>query len=134
MSHPRILFLCDRNAVRSPMAAALAGHGAASAGLMPDDAVDPFAVGCLLENGIDISAHTPHHVTPDTITPDTVVISLTLGAFGEARIWKQDRGFELEFWDLPEVPAHDQPRDMIMDGYRAIREALKAHIRNRFGK
>lgn len=133
MTHTRILFLCDRNSARSPMAAVLAGRGAQSAGLMPDDTVDPFAAGAMYEDGRDITNHTPARIDPASLTPDTLVVALTLGAFGEARLWRKDKGFDLEYWDLPEIPSHDLPRDLIMEGYRSIREALKAHIRNRFG-
>ncbi|NBX65775.1 MAG: low molecular weight phosphatase family protein [Proteobacteria bacterium] len=134
----RILFLCDRNSVRSPMAAALLSArvpaaSVASAGLMPDDAVNPFAIGAMLENGVDISGHTPVQISPENISPDILVITLTRGTFDHARQWRKNTGFELEFWDLPDVPEPEGPRDLIVDGFRAIREALKAHIRNRFG-
>lgn len=115
------------------LAARMVGAVTASAGLSPDDAVDPFAIGTLLEEGQDISAHTPTLVSPEAIDAETIVIALTQGAFAHAREWRKQGGFELEYWDLPDVPTHDGPRDMVADGYRAIREALKAHIRNRFG-
>jgi protein-tyrosine-phosphatase len=114
------------------MAAAFMQPHATSAGLSPDDAVDPFAVGCMLEDGKDISSHTPTLVNPAQISPDTIVITLTEAAFNQARQWRESAGFELEYWDLPDVPNHDGPRAMIADGYKAIREAIKAHIRNRF--
>lgn len=105
----------------------------ASAGMMPEDSVNAFAVGAMLEDGLDISNHTPAPVSPESISPETLVITLTRGAFDNARQWRQTTGFELEFWDMPDVPEPEGPREMIFDGFRAIREALKAHIRNRFG-
>lgn len=115
------------------MAAALMGPTASSAGLMPDDTVNPFAVCVMQEAGLDISAHIPATAFPNSIMQGSIVVALSLGAFNEARLWRNTQNFELEYWDLPEVPAHEGPRDLIINGYRAIREALKAHIRNRFG-
>jgi len=119
------------------MAAALlravnAGIIVTSAGLMPDDAVDPFAVAVTLEEGADISAHTPIAIAPEAITPDTVVITLTPAAFKTASEWHETVGFTLENWDLPPIPSHEGPRESILDGYRAIKNALKTHITNRF--
>ncbi|MCL2429795.1 MAG: hypothetical protein FWD12_11235, partial [Alphaproteobacteria bacterium] len=56
-----VLFACNLNAVRSPMAAALLKHLAgttiyvASAGVR-SGALDPFAVAAMAEVGIDIAA------------------------------------------------------------------------------
>src|SRR6266545_4259338 len=65
-SRPRsVLFACSLNAVRSPMAEALARHYFgrdiyfASAGLKRGE-LDPFAVAAMEEIGIDISRHNPH--------------------------------------------------------------------------
>jgi protein-tyrosine-phosphatase len=129
----RILFLCDRNTVRSPMAASMV-KGATSAGLDADNAVEPFACAVMLEDGIDITAHTPVTINPKALKPDTHVVALSMPAFEAARKWREKAGFELDYWDLPQVPPLEGPRDTIMDGFRALREALKLHIRNRFAK
>ncbi len=131
MVKPPVLFLCERNAVRSPMAAALL-PGAASAGLDPAGWVDPFACAAMLENGVDIATHTPHKVAFTRIAPGTLVIALSIPAFEAAREHREKQGFELDYWDLPAVPGPDGSRDAILEGYRAIRDALKGHLRNRF--
>ena len=59
-----VLFACSRNAVRSPMAAALLKHLAGnriyvdSAGVRAGEP-DPFAIAAMEEVGIDISCHKP---------------------------------------------------------------------------
>jgi protein-tyrosine-phosphatase len=113
------------------MAAALLGGNVKSAGLAADDTVDPFACAVMAEIGIDITGHVPAAVKPGTLR-DGLVIALSLSAFETARQWRAQADFELDYWDLPAVPGHDGGRDAILDGYRAIREALKAHIANRF--
>lgn len=127
-----IVFLCDRNTVRSPMAAAMI-PGARSFGLDADDLVEGFACAVMLEEGIDITGHQPKTVDPKGLKPGMLVIALSVPAFETARKWREKAGFELEYWDLPAVPEHGS-RDTLLQGYRAIRDALKNHIRNRFAK
>lgn len=130
----KIVFICDRNTVRSPMAAALLGRNAESYGLDADDYVDPFACAAMFEQGLDITAHQPKTVRFRDLKAGDIVITLSRNAFETARKWRDKAGFELEYWNLPEVPGHDAPRDMILDGYRAIIRAIKGHIDNRFTK
>lgn len=86
----------------------------------------------LLEDGIDITGHVPAALNPKSLNADTLVIALSMPAFEAARKLREKTGFELDYWDLPHIPSLDAPRDEILDGFRAIRDALKAHIRNRF--
>jgi protein-tyrosine-phosphatase len=64
VARPRaVLFACQMNAVRSPMAAGLLQQmfpsiRVASVGVAPGD-LDPFAVAAMEEVGIDISKHRP---------------------------------------------------------------------------
>ncbi len=150
----RIIFLCDRNTVRSPMASALFDAGSPqrevsvsetdltrtseSYGIDADDMVDPFACAAMFEEGIDITGHQPRNAGPKTFRPGDLVIALSLPAFETAQKWRakgqNHAGFELEFWSLPDVPSLNGSRDSILDGYRAIVRAIKAHMDNRFGK
>lgn len=125
-THPKILFLCERNAVRSPMAASLV-PGSTSAGLSADPYVDPFAASILPA----IMNHEPRTVTPEDLKSADIVIALSAEAFAAAQGWKPDYGYALEYWQLPAIPGHDGPREMILEGYQAIRKALAEHIANR---
>lgn len=136
----RVYFLCDRNAARSPMAAALLRAAfpdrpwrVGSAGLAPDDVVDPMAAGALYESGLDITAHEPSSIAAETLDAGTLVIALTPAAFEAARELRRQYGFALEYWELPEIPAGEGPRESVMPAYRAVRDAIKSHIANRFG-
>lgn len=132
----RVLFLCDRNAVRSPIAEALLRHQAienvSSAGLNADDTIDPFAVAVMKEDGLDLSGHTPRTVDARTLDKDVLVVALSRDAYEAARVWRREKGFELDLWDLPAPPSLEGSRESILDGFRGIRDALKAHIANRF--
>jgi protein-tyrosine-phosphatase len=76
---PDILFVCVRNAGRSPMAAALAEHYGGdhvhvrSAGISPADRVDPAVVEVMAERGIPVHDFPSAVLNDDRHVPDLVV-------------------------------------------------------------
>jgi protein-tyrosine-phosphatase len=82
---PEVLFVCDANAGRSQMAAALAtarGEGrlnAHSAGLNPAAQVELAIVEVLAEIGIDVSAEFPKPLTDELVRAADIVITLGCG-------------------------------------------------------
>ncbi len=127
----RILFLCIRNGLRSPMAAALAkeaGFSASSAGLSEGDS-DPFAAAVLAENGIDLSDHKPRTLEDVAGAPFDHIISLDPAVDERARRFAAAAGAEFHAWptvDPSEAAGH---REMILGAYRAVRDALTDKIR-----
>lgn len=81
----KILVICTGNSCRSQMA-----HGylrqfdadlvVRSAGTIPALQVNPLAVQVMLEDGIDISAHTPHDVSEYLDEPWDYVVTVCGGA------------------------------------------------------
>lgn len=68
------LFVCAKNAARSPMAEAFFNaynrnpdYAAISAGTNPKDAVNPEATQVMAEKGMDISGHQPRSLTDEMI-------------------------------------------------------------------
>jgi protein-tyrosine-phosphatase len=136
-----VLFACNFNQVRSPMAEALVKLMFGdkiyvdSAGLKhdADDTPDPFVVAVMDELGADLSHHKPK--TFDELEDDSfdLVISLTPEAQHRAVEMARGRSVEIEYW-----PTHDPtlamgPREEVLAGYREVRDALAARIRERFG-
>lgn len=82
---PEVLFVCVRNAGRSPMAAALLHHHAGdrvrirSAGSDPADKVDPAVVRAMGELGIDLFHEFPKPLTGRVIRMADVVITMGCG-------------------------------------------------------
>jgi arsenate reductase (thioredoxin) len=80
-----VLFVCERNAGRSQMAAALAHHlsngwvGVRSAGSHPDEEIDPVVVEAMKELGIDVSQEFPKPLTDDVLRAADVVVTLGCG-------------------------------------------------------
>ena len=82
---PEVLFVCERNAGRSQMAACLA-HALSkgwiavrSAGSCPDEQIDPVVVEAMAEIGMDISTEFPKPLTDAVIRAADVVVTLGCG-------------------------------------------------------
>jgi protein-tyrosine-phosphatase len=136
-----ILFACNFNRVRSPMAEGLMklmfGERVYvdSCGLRLDEEgdPDPFVVAVMDELGVDVSHHRPK--TFDAVEDSfDLVVSLTPEAQHRAVELARHNAVELEYW-----PTHDPTlamgsRDAVLAAYRETRDALAARIRERFGK
>jgi protein-tyrosine-phosphatase len=133
-----ILFLCGRNAVRSPLAAALMGSMyrgwyVASAGVRPSEA-DPFAVAVAAEIGLDLSRHEPRLLAElDDFSFDLVV---TLAPEAHHHVLQRARldAVEVEYWPVPAPPAAtEESRDQALAAYRALRDGIVRRLLRRFG-
>jgi protein-tyrosine-phosphatase len=135
-----ILFACNLNRVRSPMAAALMRrrYGAAvtvdSCGLRAADSVDPFAVAVLDELGVDISTHEPKSFDDLESEAFDVVVSLTPEAQHRAVELARDRSVEIEYWPVLDPTLTEGSRDQRVEAYRAARDELDRRILARFGR
>jgi len=142
MARPRaVLFACQMNAVRSPMAAALLQQmfggavRAASVGVTPGE-LDPFAVAVMEEVGIDISKHRPisfaDYEDNEGLDFDTIV-TLSPGAHHRAVGLSHRVPAAVEYWPTPDPTATEGNREQRLDAYRAVRDQLMKQIRERFG-
>jgi protein-tyrosine-phosphatase len=136
-----VLFACNFNRVRSPMAEGLmklmfGGRVYVdSCGLRMDDdhSPDPFAVAVMDELGVDLTHHRSKRFD-DVEDSFDLVISLTPEAQHRAVELARHNAVELEYW-----PTHDPTlimgsRDAVLAAYRETRDALAARIRERFGR
>ena len=130
-----ILFVCNMNSVRSPMAEALArdvlgdGVRVESCGVHAG-ILDPFAAEVLEEAGLPKPERAPQdfaHVNADDFD---VVVALTGEAAGEAR----RAGAAPEFWDTENPTETRGDRETMLAAYREVRNGLRAKIEERFGK
>jgi protein-tyrosine-phosphatase len=138
-----ILFACNFNRVRSPMAEGLMKllFGARvyvdSCGLRRDaedgDAPDPFAVAVMDELGADLSRHRPK--TFDELEDGSfdLVVSLTPEAQHRAVELARRRAVDLEYWPTFDPTLAMGSREAVLEAYRETRDALAARIRERFG-
>jgi protein-tyrosine-phosphatase len=142
LSRPHaVLFACGMNAVRSPMAAAIAQQlfGATvhvgSAGVQKGE-LDPFAVAAMEEIGIDIARHKP--VTFEELEDleglnFDLVVTLSPPAQHRAMELTRTNAATVEYWPTSDPTATEGSREQRLDAYRAVRDLLMARIRERFG-
>ena len=132
-----ILFACNMNAVRSPMAAALMRHlygrwvFVESIGVRQGE-LDPFAVAAMDEIGIDISGHTPRPFDELLDMSFDMVVTLTPQAHHKALDLTAGYAVEVEYWPTPDPTAATGSREQIMDAYRSVRDLLQKRISERF--
>ena len=142
MARPKaVLFACQMNSVRSPMAAALFQQlfgkaiRANSAGVHEGGEPDPFAVAVMDEIGIDISRHRPMTFEQfedlEGLDAD-LIVTLTPAAHHKALELTHRIKAKVEYWPIPDPTVEEGSREQRLDAYRAVRDQLLARIRERF--
>jgi protein-tyrosine-phosphatase len=132
-----VLFACNSNAIRSPMAAAivrfLAGRSiyARSAGVRNGES-DPFAIAVMDEIGIDISKHRPRTIEELEDTTFDLIVTLAPEAHHKALEFTRAMAVDVEYWPTFDPSAAMGNREQILDSYREVRDALFARIKQRF--
>ncbi|MEM8985421.1 MAG: low molecular weight phosphatase family protein [Pseudomonadota bacterium] len=134
-----VLFACNLNAVRSPMAEGLAKDllgpdvHVESAGVYAAE-LDPFAEEAMREVGLNISAHASRTFAETDPAGFDVIIALTPEAAREAERIVGETGPHVEAWDAPNPSGAHGGRDQILEAYREVRDLLKRKIAARFGE
>jgi protein-tyrosine-phosphatase len=136
-----ILFACEMNAVRSPMALALFRHYfgrslyGESAGVRKGE-LDPFAAAVMEEIGLDIAKHRPHTFEEledaEGLNFD-LIVTLSPPAHHRALDLTRTLAADVEYWPVPDVTNQGGSREQILDAYRSVRDILAKRIRDRFG-
>ena len=136
-----VLFACGLNSVRSPMAAHLFQQmfgktlNAGSAGVRKGE-LDPFAIAAMAEIGIDIGRHKP--LTFEELEEweglnFDLIVTLSPEAHHRALELTRTIATAVEYWPTPDPTATEGSREQRLDSYRAVRDALTARIKQRFG-
>lgn len=132
-----VLFACQMNAIRSPMASAIMRHltnyrvYAVSAGVRTAP-TDPFAISVMEEIGIDISEHEPVTISELHDTSFDLVVTLAPEAHHQVLELTRTMAFDVEYWPTMDPSVATGSREQILDAYRACRDELFAKIKQRF--
>jgi protein-tyrosine-phosphatase len=135
-----VLFACARNAVRSPMAAAIfkqlfgRNYYVGSAGARHGEA-DGFAIAVMDELGIDIAKHRPRtfeELEEDEGLNFDLIITLAPEAHHKALDLTRFIAAEVEYWPTPDPTAVEGTREQRLHAYRDVRDFLTARIKERF--
>jgi len=133
-----VLFVCNRNSLRSPIAEALlkTWHGrdifVDSVGV-GEDAIDPLAVAVMEEIGLDISGHRPKRLDDLMDTSFDLVVTLSPEAHHRALELTRTSAADVVYWTTPDPSAVEGTREQRLAAYRELRELLARRIRERFG-
>ena len=131
----KVLFLCTLNAVRSPIAEALARHYYPqhefhSAGLIAGPP-DYFAIEVMQEIGLDITNRTSRSFENVKHKNFDLVIILSDEAREETMSLLEKHKLKYEFWhDIPTPADMSGSRLMRLFSYREIRDKIKARIKS----
>jgi len=133
-----VLFACSHNAIRSPMAEALAkrlyGQTAYldSVGVAPAE-LDNFAVAVLDEMGVDL--HTHRGKSFDDVDPSEfdLIVTLSPEAHHCALEFTRSASTDVEYWPIPDPSAVEGAREARLDAYRRTRDLILARLKARFG-
>lgn len=137
-----VLFTCAFNAVRSPMAEAIARHYfgrstyVQSAGVRKGE-TDPFMVAVLDEIGIDASRHKPRSMAElqdgEGLNFD-LIVSLSPEAHHQALEATRTSAAEVEYWPTLDPTLAQGSREQRLDAYRAVRDGLVRRIKDRLSR
>ncbi len=128
-----LLFVCDRNSLRSPMAEAIAkaGHGnrvfVDSAGV-GEGALDDMSVAVLAEIGIDLSRHQPKLLGQLMDSSFDVIVTLSPRAHHLVLDMTRADAARVIHWPTIDPSAIDGSREVRLSAYRDVRDTLQTMI------
>ncbi|MBB4002782.1 MAG: low molecular weight phosphatase family protein [Aurantimonas endophytica] len=131
-----VLFLCGMNAIRSPMAEALARSilpasvYIASAGVRSGQR-DPFVDIVLSEQGLDLGERRPQRFEDLEDSYFDLIVTMAPEAHHVALDATGTSSVEVEFWPMPDPSAATGSREQILDAYRDVRRRIEERIRKR---
>lgn len=138
-----VLFACNFNRVRSPMAEALLKRALGdrvyvdSCGLKIEEAMegegaDPFVRSVMAEISVDLTQHAPKTFDDLEDSSFDLVISLTPEAQHRAVELTRGRSAEIEYWPTFDPTLVDGSREARIAAYREVRDHLANKIAERF--
>ena len=132
-----VLFLCNHNIIRSPMAEALTRSRfgnrifCASAGVRTGEQ-DAFVAAVMEEMGIDIKGREPIAFDNLDDTWFDLIVTLSPTAHHLALEMEHVEANEVEYWPSADPTVVQGSRDQMLDAYRDVRDRLLERILERF--
>jgi protein-tyrosine-phosphatase len=139
-----VLFCCDYNAVRSPMAEGIMKkyYGTRiyvqSAGVKSDLEIDGFSVAVCAEIGVALERHRSRSFQDmvewgDRIDAYDLVVALSPAAMRQAQEYTRFHALDVEYWPIFDPTGLGETREEKLAAYRQARDQIEARIRERFG-
>lgn len=139
-----VLFCCDHNAIRSPMAEGmmkrLYGRRAyvQSAGIHNDMEIDGFAIAVCHEIGIELSRHRTRSFDEmrawgDDLGQFDLVVALSPASKHQALELTRHFHLDVEYWPIMDPAGLAEAREARLVLYRQARDQIMTHMLARFG-
>lgn len=139
-----VLFCCDHNAVRSPMAEGMMkkfyGRKAyvQSAGVKNDMEIDGFSVSVCHEIGVELSRHRSRSFDEmkdwgDDLSGFDLVVALSPASQRQALEFTRFFHLDVEYWPILDPTGIGETREAKLAAYRQARDQIKARMLERFG-
>ncbi len=139
-----VLFCCDHNAVRSPMAEGMmkAFYGqeayVQSAGVRGTMEVDGFSVAVCEELGVELSRHRTRSFEEmqqwgDDLTGFDLIVALSPASLRMAQELTRHAAVEIEYWPVLDPTGLGERREEKLAAYRQARDQIRARMVERFG-
>ncbi|MCQ0093987.1 low molecular weight phosphatase family protein [Roseovarius sp. M141] len=139
-----VLFCCDYNAVRSPMAEGImkqlygTGTYVQSAGVKSDLDIDGFSIAVCKEIGVELARHRARSFDEmeqwgDDLGSFDMVVALSPAS--QRRALELTRVFHLDvlYWPILDPTGLGETREAKMTSYRQSRDQILAHMIERWG-
>ena len=133
-----VLFACDHNMIRSPMAEAMMKARfpskvfADSCGIHPGS-MDAFTVKVMEEIGLDVSRHEPKNFGDLQDGYFDLVVCFSEASHALAQEFVQGKSMELELWPIYDAALASENQQLRFDAYRTVRDAIALKLDERFG-
>ncbi|MDJ1008647.1 MAG: low molecular weight phosphatase family protein [Paracoccaceae bacterium] len=139
-----VLFCCDHNAVRSPMAEGLMkkfyGTGAyvQSAGVKGDMEIDGFSIAVCAELGIELARHRSRSFDQmeewgDDLSSFDLIVALSPAAQRKALELTRFHHLEVVYWPILDPTGLGEGREDKLRSYREARDQIIARMQDRWG-
>ena len=139
-----VLFCCDFNAVRSPMAEGLMKkfYGTRifvqSAGVKNDLEIDGFSIAVCAEAGVRLERHRVRTFTQmeewgDRIESYDLIVALSPAAQRQAQEYTRYHAIDVDYWPIFDPTGLGETREAKLAAYRQTRDQITARILDRFG-
>ena len=139
-----VLFCCDHNAIRSPIAEGMMkkfyGHAAyvQSAGVKNDMDVDGFAIAVCDEVGIPLANHRSRSFEEmqdwgDDLGQFDLIIALSPASQRMALEMTRHAHLDIEYWPIMDPTGLAEGREAKLAAYRQTRDQIERRMLERFG-
>lgn len=139
-----VLFCCDHNAVRSPMAEGMmkkfygTGTYVQSVGVTNDMEIDGFSIAVCAELGVELSRHRSRSFDEmeqwgEDLSSFDLVVALSPASQRRALELTRYYHLEVEYWPILDPTGLGETREAKLDSYRSARDQIIKRLTDRWG-